>query len=59
MMSVEERLAKIDERLDKINEELGYIRGKLESEGTLIKWVIFPLLIIVAGLVGIKLVLPA
>lgn len=57
-MSVEERLNRIEEALRKMNEELGYVRGKVESEIVLVKWVIFPLLLIVSGLVGIKLVLP-
>ncbi len=57
-MGVEERLNRIEEALRKLNEELGYVKGKVESEAVLIKWVIFPLLLIVSGLVGIKLVLP-
>jgi hypothetical protein len=55
---VGERLRKIEESLLKINEELGELKGRIDSEQILIKWVIFPLLLIVAGLVGIKLAMP-
>lgn len=57
-MSVEERLARIEAALERVNGELAYIKGKVDSEANLIRWVIFPLLFIVAALVGIKLVLP-
>jgi ABC-type uncharacterized transport system involved in gliding motility auxiliary subunit len=55
---IEERLRKIEDALNRINEEIGELRGKMDSEQTLVKWVIFPLLLIMAGLVGIKLALP-
>jgi hypothetical protein len=55
---VEERLERIENRLLAINEELGELKGKMDSEQTLVKWVIFPLLLIMAGLVGIKLAMP-
>lgn len=60
-MSLEEvlrRMDRIEARLDAINQELSYLKGKVDAEATLIKWVIFPLLIIVAALVGVKLVMP-
>jgi hypothetical protein len=55
---VRERLERIENRLLAINEELGELKGKMDSEQTLVKWVIFPLLLIMAGLVGIKLAMP-
>jgi hypothetical protein len=57
-LSVEDRLTRIEQALMNINEELGELKGKLDSENTLVKWVVFPLLVIVAALVGIKLVMP-
>ena len=64
-MSIEERLGRIekwiekcDERLDTINKELGTLTGESNTVKTLVKWVITPLLFILAGLVGIKLVMP-
>lgn len=64
-MSVEDRLDRIekilekyDERLDTINNELGKLIGESNTVKTLVKWVITPLLFILAGLVGIKLVNP-
>lgn len=58
MSTVEERLTRIEERLAALNEEIGELKGKMDTEQTLVKWIIFPLLLIVAGLVGIKLVMP-
>jgi hypothetical protein len=57
-LSVEDRLTRIEQALMNINEELGELRGKLDAENTLVKWVVFPLLVIVAALVGAKLVMP-
>jgi hypothetical protein len=57
-MNVEERLERIEQSLMTINGELGELKGKVETENLLIKWVIFPLLTIVAALVGIKLLRP-
>ena len=64
-MSVEDRLDRIekilekyDERLDTINNEMGKLIGESNTVKTLVKWVITPLLFILAGLVGIKLVNP-
>ena len=61
-MSVEERLDRIekilekyDVRLDTINRELGELIGESNTMNKLIKWVITPLLIILAALFGIKL----
>lgn len=56
--AIDRRLERIEERLNHLTEEVSYIRGKVDQEMTLIKWVIFPLLFIVAALVGIKLILP-
>ncbi|MBA7491254.1 hypothetical protein ES702_01799 [subsurface metagenome] len=61
-MSVEERLSRIekilekyDVRLDTINKELGQLIGESNTMNKLIKWVITPLLFILAALIGIKL----
>ena len=55
---IEERLNKFDERLDIINNELGKLIGESNTVTTLVKWVVTPLLFILAGLIGIKLVVP-
>jgi hypothetical protein len=57
-VSVEERVARLEQAIANINAELGEIKGKLDEERVLIKWVIFPLLMVVAALVGIKLIAP-
>jgi len=61
-VSVEERLSRIekilekyDVRLDTINKELGQLIGESNTMNKLIKWVITPLLFILAALIGIKL----
>jgi len=55
---IEERLGSFDERLDIINKELGELIGESNTVMTLVKWVITPMLFILAGLIGIKLVIP-
>jgi len=56
---IRERLERIEKTLDRILEEIGYIKGRMQSESTIIKWVVFPLLVILAALIGLKLALPA
>lgn len=55
---IEQIMNRLNEELGSLREEIGVLKGKTEAESNLIKWVIFPLLIILAGLIGIKLVLP-
>ena len=55
---IEERLNKIEQSLNVINHELGNLLGRAQSNGKialLIKYVIFPLIVVVGGVVGIKL----
>lgn len=58
MSGVEERLERIEDVLLKIDQKISFIKCKLETGKTLIKWVIFPLLIILGALIGLKLYLP-
>ena len=58
--TIEERLNKIEQSLNVINHELGNLLGRAQSNGKitlLIKYVIFPLIVVVGGVVGIKLVI--
>jgi len=54
-MKNSERLDVIEQRLEKINFELGELCGSQKTTVILIKFVILPLIFIVAGLVGIRL----
>jgi hypothetical protein len=55
---MEERLNRIETMIMKLNEEVSYIKGKVDQEATLVRWVIFPLILILAGLIGLKLTMP-
>jgi hypothetical protein len=60
-MSMDEvlrRLERLENLVMNLNEEIGMLKGKMDTTTTLVKWIIFPLLLIVAGLVGIKLAVP-
>lgn len=54
----ETRLNALDKCVDDVGKTVSSIQGKMESIELLVKWVITPLLVIVAGLVGIKLLFP-
>jgi len=56
---IDRRLARIEAQLSDLIADVGYLKGQVDSTRLLIKWVIFPMLLIVAGLVGVKLMLPA
>jgi hypothetical protein len=55
---IQKRLERLENLILQINGELGVIKGKMDTTSTLVKWVIFPMLMILAGLVGVKLVMP-
>ena len=54
----EQRLNKLDECVGLMKTDLNKLVGATATTETLVKYVILPLIVIVAGLVGIKLVLP-
>jgi len=58
-MAVEDRLLAIETKIDELIERIALLEGQQNSLSMMIKWVVFPMLIIVAGLVGIKLVMPS
>jgi len=55
---IEKRLGRIEESMNVINHELGKLIGSQRSVEVMVKYVILPLIIILGGLVGIKIVLP-
>jgi len=57
-LAVEDRLLAIEGKIDELIERVALLEGQQNSLSMMIKWVVFPMLVIVAGLVGIKLVLP-
>ncbi|MDD4986414.1 MAG: hypothetical protein PHQ43_11645 [Dehalococcoidales bacterium] len=54
----ETRLNQHDEDIDTVNKSLSRLEGSMSTVEMLIKWVITPLLVIVGGLVGVKLLIP-
>lgn len=60
MESLDGRVGNIEDTISVINRELGVLseRVKPSMAPMLIKFVIFPLILIVGGLVGVKIFLP-
>lgn len=58
MDRIEASLQKLNDEVDALSDEVAMIKGKMDTTTMLTKWIIFPLLIILAGLVGVKLALP-
>ena len=54
----EKRIGKLEECVNTIDKAVSGIEGSMGTIELLVKWVILPLLVIVAGLVGIKIALP-
>lgn len=54
----EERLVRIEAKLDDVASRLASLEGQYGLSGTLIKWIIFPLIMIVGGIAGVKVMLP-
>lgn len=49
----------MENKIDELIERVSALEAKAGTTKTLIKWVIFPLLIILGGLIGLKLGLPS
>ena len=56
--SLDRRISSIEKSLGIINHELGWLKGNIRPSivPTLIRYIIFPLIVVVGGLVGIKLI---
>ncbi len=58
MSDNDNRLARIEEKLDGVTERLEKLEGQYGLSGTLVKWIIFPLIMILGGIAGVKVMLP-
>ena len=58
MESLDRRVGNIEKSIAIINHEVGWLKGNIRPSivPTLIRYVIFPLILVMGGLVGIKLV---
>ncbi len=54
----EEHLLRLDTCVDDLGKALATLTGSQSTVEMLLKWVIVPLLVILGGLIGIKLMLP-
>jgi len=52
------RMDSLESRIQELGDAVKTLEGSVETSANLIKWVIFPLLMILAALVGLKLALP-
>ena len=60
-----QRLNKLSDQITELNSRVGNLEGKMETlirnyhlAKTIIKWVVLPLIVILGGLIGIKIILP-
>lgn len=58
LLEHEGRITRLETTILSISASVAKIEGSMGTIELLVKWVILPLLVIVAGLVGIKLVMP-
>jgi len=56
MEELERRVTALKGKVDKLIEDIGVMNGLASANGNLIKYVVLPLIVIVGGLVGIKIV---
>lgn len=56
---IKEHLHRVDLTLERINGELGDLRGRYDVAQLIVKWAVFPLIVVLGALVGIKLAWPA
>ncbi len=58
LAEVKERVTRLENSVSTIDKAVAVIQGSTSSIEMILKWVVLPLLVILGGLVGIKIVLP-
>ncbi len=58
LLTQRERIAKLETAVASISTVLARIEGSVGVTEMLLKWVVLPLIIIVGGVVGVKLIVP-
>ena len=54
----EERLARIEVKLDEVAVRVASLEGQYSTTQTVIKWIVFPLIIILGAAFGVKMAFP-
>jgi len=58
MANVEERMEKLEDKIDQVLTRLGTLEGQYSTTQTVIKWVVFPLIVILGAAFGVKMAFP-
>ncbi len=58
MDELERRMNRLEDSMATLAADIAQIKGSQQTVELLLKWVILPLIVIVGGVVGIKLVIP-
>lgn len=58
IMELKERVGKLETKVDMLNQAVQLLAQRNQQLVLIIKWVVVPLIIILGGLVGVKIVIP-
>ena len=58
MSGVEEAIKRLDRKVDEVLSRVANLEGKADMGKLIIQWIVFPLIIILGGIIGVKVILP-
>ena len=59
MSDVEAAIARLDGKIDQVLQRVANLEGKADMSKMVIQWVVFPLIMILGAIIGVKVVLPS
>ena len=58
MSGVEDAISRLDKKVDELLQRVSSLEGKADMGKLIIQWIVFPLIIILGGIIGVKVILP-
>ena len=59
MSGVEDAIRRLDGKVDEILQRVSRLEGRADMGKLIIQWIVFPLIVILGGIIGVKVILPS
>ena len=59
MSDVEAAIARLDGKIDQVLQRVAALEGKADMGKLIIQWIVLPLIVILGGIIGVKVILPS
>ena len=59
MSTIDDVINRLDKKVDEVLARVANLEGKADMGKLIIQWIVFPLIIILGGIIGVKVILPS